>query len=267
MNERMERWVSVAVSAVSAMLTAWFLTGCASVTYDGTGFTSRTLGKDLNIGNGTWTKITSNSAETITFSGGAGSSSAESTHMIGNVSMAAIGALIGSSAGPAGTGIGAASGASVAEIWQAIQDYLKGKQVASTNAPVVIPVVTPTTSTTTTTTQPATPAVSYGAPCNEPKSDCYTGSEEGRFGSNPPIAVISENTDKVLDAWAAGFFTRNPDGTATALQTLVAPSGKVYVTDGWRIARSSNPLLKTLTVTLNTDDNVTRLYVVCHNAN
>ena len=241
-----------------AMLAVAMLAGCVSVSKDG--MTYRSLGKDLNLGNGTWTKITSNSAETITFGGNATSSSAETTHMIGNVSMAAIGALIGSSAGPVGTGVGAGAGTSISEIWQSVQDYLKGKQTPS---------VTPTT-TTTTVPPPGPPApvpapvASYGDPCNTPDEDkCHSG--EGRFGSSPPVGVISVNDDKVLGSWAEGFFTRSGDNL-TAVQTLTGPSGKIYVVSGWRVAYSSAPLQTSLTVTAADHGNVTRLYVVAHNA-
>lgn len=146
------------------LLAVAILAGCASVSYDGTGFSSKTLGKDVNLSGATWTKITSNSVESITLNGNAGSSATETTHMIGNVALGAIGALIGSSGGPVGTGVGAAAGTSVAEIWQTIQGYLNKTPAPTTNAPAA-PVVTPTpVPVPTPTPAPVTPAAAIVDP-------------------------------------------------------------------------------------------------------
>ncbi len=108
---------------LAAVALAVTLAGCMSVSRGD--FTVRSFGTDLT-GKLSWVKAADGS-EAFSFDGTKNATT--STHVLGNVAMAAIGALAGSAAGPGGTATGAAAGAgiggSAAELWQSFQDWLK----------------------------------------------------------------------------------------------------------------------------------------------
>lgn len=121
-----------------------FAQGCSSLSYGQ--FKANGIGSTVKVGSASWVKTyPDGTSEAFTIDGG-NKSTDESVHTLGNVSMAALGALVGGSisggmGAPAGAGIGAASGVSLSEAWQTAKDWLAKNKTDQTS--VQTPPITP----------------------------------------------------------------------------------------------------------------------------
>jgi uncharacterized protein YceK len=120
------------------------LSGCATVRKGD--LSVRSLGTDLAADRLEWAHATTSGVASIVIVNGSRDAST-TAHTAANLALAALGALAGSSAGPAGTGAGAALGLGAAELWQTVRDALQRPAAAApSNAPPSAPIAPPAAS-------------------------------------------------------------------------------------------------------------------------
>jgi hypothetical protein len=125
-------------SMLAVVLACVGSSGCASIHYGP--LTVPSFGKNVQIGDIAWKRVDTNGTVEAWTIKGTKSDSTETVHTVGNVTMGVLGAIAGSSGGPAGIAVGSALGLGSAEIWQTVSDWMnKGDQPVAPTTPAPTP--------------------------------------------------------------------------------------------------------------------------------